>query len=116
MNELVTLTDAIERVRAIHTSYGIFEECSHKHEVADEPHGVFEVDDIGLTCNLEYEICASCCIDNGSQTEICAESHAHGKDFPRCATIQALDGIDAPPDESITPVKSVDPDPESAYF
>lgn len=81
----------IERVRALHKPYSIYEECDHDHE-PDEP-DVVQVEDIGYTCAKLYDICNVCCRDDGrwdGQSEGCAEGHEHGPDLPYCKTIEAL--------------------------
>jgi hypothetical protein len=83
------------RVRAIHRPFNIYDDCGHKHEIG-EP-GVEEIDDIGLTCDLEYKICVECCTVGANegtgqlyQTEDCISFHDHGKDKPICRTIAVL--------------------------
>ena len=83
------LAAKVERVRALHRAVGIYDECD-----CDAPdHAThFDVDDVGLTCNLMYRVCAECCRDNMYQTEGCASYHAHHIDEDyHCPTIRALD-------------------------
>lgn len=79
----------VERVRALHRAVGIYAEC----DCADaDPATHLNVDDVGLTCNLLYRVCAECCRDDVYQTEDCANYHDHrlGEDY-HCPTVRALD-------------------------
>ena len=59
---------------------------------APDPATHLDVDDVGLTCNLMYRVCAECCRDDVYQTEGCASYHAHRLDEDyHCPTIRALD-------------------------
>jgi hypothetical protein len=55
------------------------------------------VDEVGLTCDegLMYEICTSCCLQDGwaegYQTEECATRHEHGRNDPICKTVAILE-------------------------
>ena len=83
------LAAKVERVRALHRAVGIYDECDCD---APDPATHFDVDDVGLTCNLMYRVCAECCRDNMYQTEGCASYHAHRLDEDyHCPTIRALD-------------------------
>ena len=99
VNALPTLLDAaaerdalaakVERVRALHRAVGIYDECDCD---APDPATHLDVDDVGLTCNLMYRVCAECCRDDVYQTEGCASYHAHRLDEDyHCPTIHALD-------------------------
>ena len=83
------LAAKVERVRALHRAFGIYDECD-----CDDPDPAthLDVDGVGLTCNLMYRACAECCRDDVYQTEGCASYHAHrlDEDYP-CPTIRALD-------------------------
>ena len=83
------LAAKVERVRALHRAFGIYDECD-----CDDPDPAthLDVDDVGLTCNLMYRVCAECCLDDVYQTEGCASYHAHRLDEDyHCPTIRALD-------------------------
>ena len=83
------LAEAVERVRALHRAVGIYDECDCD---APDPATHLDVDDVGLTCNLMYRVCAECCRDDVYQTEDCANYHAHRLDEDyHCPTIRALD-------------------------
>ena len=78
-----------ERVRELHRAFGIYDECDCD---APDPATHLDVDDVGLTCNLMYRVCAECCRDDVYQTEGCASYHAHRLDEDyHCPTIRALD-------------------------
>lgn len=94
------LTDAhdhictpIERVRALHRSVGIYDEC----DCPDKTEGHLKIYEIGMTCNKLYDICDECCRDDVYQTEDCVNYHEHklGETY-RCPTIEALDGYQPP--------------------
>jgi len=83
------------RVRAVHRPFAIYDHCGHDHNPEDA--GVIDVDSVGLVCGYGkvYDICASCCSDDGeSQSEHCLV-HDHGLGHPICATIAALDEVSA---------------------
>ena len=83
------LAAKVERVRALHRAFGIYDECD-----CDDPDPAthLDVDGVGLTCNLMYRACAECCRDDVYQTEDCANYHAHRLDEDyHCPTIRALD-------------------------
>ena len=83
------LAAKVERVRALHRAFGIYDECD-----CDDPDPAthLDVDDVGLTCNLMYRVCAECCRDDVYQTEDCASYHDHRLDEDyHCPTIRALD-------------------------
>ena len=83
------LAAKVERVRALHRAFGIYDECD-----CDDPDPAthLDVDDVGLTCNLMYRVCAECCRDDVYQTEDCANYHDHRLDEDyHCPTIRALD-------------------------
>ena len=83
------LAAKVARVRALHRAVGIYDECDCD---APDPATHLDVDDVGLTCNLMYRVCAECCRDNMYQTEGCAIYHAHRLDEDyHCPTIRALD-------------------------
>ena len=51
-----------------------------------------DVEEVGLTCNRMYTVCAECCRDDVYQTEDCANYHDHKPDEAHhCPTIRALD-------------------------
>jgi hypothetical protein len=89
---------ALERVRALHSEWRIYDECGHKHTDEDVTAGrAKHVNDVGTVCEdgLMYVVCRHCCTDDGGyQIEDCLY-HAHGPEFPRCATIATIDGPDA---------------------
>ncbi len=81
----------LDAVRTLHRPVGIYDEC----ECPDEAKGVGheDVDEVGLTCNRIYTVCAECCRDDVYQTEDCAVYHDHDPDEAHhCPTIRALDG------------------------
>ena len=83
------LAAKVERVRALHRAFGIYDECD-----CDDPDPAthLDVDDVGLTCNLMYRVCAECCRDDVYQTEDCANYHDHRLDEDyHCPTIRVLD-------------------------
>ena len=83
------LAAKVERVRALHRAVGIYDECGCD---APDPATHLDVDDVGLTCNLTYRVCAECCRDDVYQTEDCANYHDHRLDEDyHCPTIRALD-------------------------
>ena len=83
------LAAKVERVRALHRAVGIYDECDCD---TPDPATHLDVDDVGLTCNLMYRVCAECCRDDVYQTEGCASYHAHRLDEDyHCPTIHALD-------------------------
>ena len=83
------LAAKVERVRALHRAVGIYDECDCD---TPDPATHLDVDDVGLTCNLTYRVCAECCRDDVYQTEGCASYHAHRLDEDyHCPTIRALD-------------------------
>ena len=84
------LAATVERVRALHRPVGIYDECECSDEAKAEGHE--DVEDIGLTCNRMYTVCAECCRDDVYQTEDCASYHDHKPDEAHhCPTIRALD-------------------------
>ena len=84
------LAAKVEAVRALHRAVGIYDECD-----CDDPDPAthLDVDEVGLTCNLMYRVCAECCRDDVCQTEGCANYHDHRleEDY-HCPTIRTLDG------------------------
>ena len=89
LDERDALAAKVARVRALHRAVSIYDECDCD---APDPATHFDVDDVGLTCNLMYRVCAECCRDNMYQTEGCASYHAHRLDEDyHCPTIRALD-------------------------
>ena len=103
LDETTTLLDAaderdrlevvVERVRALHRSVGIYDECDCDDDAKAEGH--LDIYEVGLTCNKLYDICDECCRNDGYQTEDCANHHEHkpGERY-HCPTIRALDGTD----------------------
>ena len=88
------LAAAVERVRALHRPVGIYDECECSDEAKAEGHE--DVEDVGLTCNRMYTVCAECCRDDVYQTEDCASYHDHKPDEAHhCPTIRALDESEA---------------------
>ena len=84
------LVEAVARVRALHRPVGIYDECECSDEAKAGGHE--DVEDIGLTCNRMYTVCAECCRDDVYQTEDCANYHDHKPDEAHhCPTIRALD-------------------------
>ena len=80
----------VERVRALHRPVGIYDECACSDEAKAEGHE--DVEEVGLTCNRMYTVCAECCRDDVYQTEDCASYHDHKPDEAHhCPTIRALD-------------------------
>jgi hypothetical protein len=82
---------ALAAVLRLHRPWKLYTDCDHNHEPGD---GSVEIEDIGLTCEVMYDICRECCGDGGDgrdgQSEICASEHAHGKDLPICRTAAAI--------------------------
>lgn len=101
------LGQAMTRMLAQHTEFGIYDECEHEHRQIGwngpwpvyEP-GVADVDEIGPTCNHVYSVCSQCCTDqlHGSdpvQREDCADA-CHDPFWHSCWPCQAwLDAGDA---------------------
>ena len=84
------LAATVERVRALHRPVGIYDECECPDEAKSEGHE--DVEEVGLTCNRMYTVCAECCRDDVYQTEDCANYHDHKPDEAHhCPTIRALD-------------------------
>ena len=89
-DERDALAAAVERVRALHRPVGIYDECACSDEAKAEGHE--DVEEVGLTCNRMYTVCAECCRDDVYQTEDCANYHDHKPDEAHhCPTIRALD-------------------------
>jgi hypothetical protein len=87
--ELREARAVIEKVRELHRPYGIYGECGHDHEPEDE--GVVLVEDIGYTCDKEYDVCSACCASEYSgQSEFCVDAHDHGPGKPICPTFDIL--------------------------
>ena len=85
------LAAKVERVRELHRAVGIYDECECSDEAKTEGHE--DVEEVGLTCNRMYTVCAECCRDDVYQTEDCANYHDHKPDEAHhCPTIRALDG------------------------
>ena len=79
---------ALAAVLRLHRPWKLYTDCGHKHVFGD---GSVEIEDIGLTCEVMYDICLECCTDGGDyQSENCASNHAHGKDLPICKTAAAI--------------------------
>ena len=91
LDERDALAAKVERVRALHRPVGIYDECECSDEAKTEGHE--DVEEVGLTCNRMYTVCAECCRDDVYQTEDCANYHDHKPDEAHhCPTIRALDG------------------------
>ena len=85
------LAAKLAEVRALHRPVGIYDECECSDEAKTEGHE--DVEEVGLTCNRMYTVCAECCRDDVYQTEDCANYHDHKPDEAHhCPTIRALDG------------------------
>ena len=85
------LAAKLDAVRALHRPVGIYDECECSDEAKAEGHE--DVEEVGLTCNRMYTVCAECCRDDVYQTEDCANYHDHKPDEAHhCPTIRALDG------------------------
>jgi hypothetical protein len=83
------LAERVEKVLALHSKYGIYDECGHDH--AAEGPGVFDVAEVGLTCaeGLLYEVCHVCHFGHdGEPDEFTGDEH-----WP-CATVRLLNGED----------------------
>lgn len=81
------LARRVEKVLALHSSYGIYDECGHDHD-AEGP-GVFDVAEVGLTCDdgLLYEVCRVCHLGHdGEPDEYTGDEH-----WP-CPTVRLLNG------------------------
>ena len=88
------LAAKVDAVRALHRPVGIYDECACSDEAKAEGHE--DVEDVGLTCNRMYTVCAECCRDDVYQTEDCANYHDHKPDEAHhCPTIRALDESEA---------------------
>ena len=87
------LAAVVERVRVLHRSVGIYDECDCSDLAKTEHHR--DIYEVGLTCNKLYDICDECCRDDIYQSEDCANHHEHkpGERY-HCPTIRALDGTD----------------------
>lgn len=48
--------------------------------------------EVGLTCNLEYEVCEECCCDDEYQSENCVVYHKHAIGKPVCNTRALIEG------------------------
>lgn len=73
----------IDKALELHRESKIYDECGHKHKMADDydvPAGLHLIEDVGLTCEdgYQYSICRECCTDDGYQTETCVDNHEHG--------------------------------------
>lgn len=83
------LTASIERVRELHRAVGIYDPCECTDEEKETGHK--DVEEVGLTCNKLYDICAECCRDDVYQTETCAAYHDHKPgEAHHCKTMEAL--------------------------
>ena len=88
--EVERLSAQLNAVRALHRPVGIYDECECSAEAKAEGHE--DVEEVGLTCNRMYTVCAECCRDDVYQTEGCASYHDHKPDEAHhCPTIRALD-------------------------
>ena len=84
------LAAKLDAVRALHRPVGIYDECECSDEAKAEGHE--DVEEVGLTCNRMYTVCAECCRDDVYQTEDCANYHDHKPDEAHhCPTIRVLD-------------------------
>ena len=105
------LDAAVERVRALHRSVGIYDECDCPDEAKSEGH--LDVYEVGTTCNKLYDICDECCRNGGYQTEDCANYHEHQLgETHLCPTISALDGTVACRVEELPAAEPPNPGPE----
>lgn len=83
------LAATIERVREQHRAVGIYDSCECTDEEKETGHK--DVEEVGLTCNKLYDICAECCRDDVYQTETCAAYHDHKPgEAHHCKTMEAL--------------------------
>lgn len=84
-------------VEALHSPFGIYDECDHEHTEDDVAAGAAkDIPEVGRTCNLLYIACRECCTDFDGRdywpTEACANYHDHDHDpAHRCATVALLD-------------------------
>ena len=88
--EVRRLQAAVERVRALHVPFRIYDECECEDTTTP---GHVDIEEVGITCNLLYVACRECCtsgVDIRYQTEDCACDHDHRDAY--CPTIAALDG------------------------
>lgn len=87
----------VQRLRALHSEYGIYDKCSHTHLETDA--GTVYIDGVGLTCDdgLLAVICQHCCtrLETG-QTEDCATDHKHLPGYALCPTMAIVEGLDSP--------------------
>ena len=84
------LAEQVERVRALHVPFRIYDECECEDTTTP---GHIDVEEVGITCNLLHIACRECCtsgVDIRYQTEDCANGHDHRD--TQCPTIAALDG------------------------
>lgn len=89
------MTDALKakiaQMRAKHSSYGIYDECGHRHTEEQFALGeCVEVDDVGLVCGegLRYHLCRECHTEEGEVREDSWE-----KRWP-CDAARALDALE----------------------
>lgn len=89
--EVRRLREREAKLRELHRPWAIYDACDHHHAEPDEPNGIVDIDDVGITCAKMYDICKACCTDgDGSQTEQCLD-HEHGLNIPICKTREILD-------------------------
>jgi len=100
------MTTLIAALRELHRPHGIYGDCGHTHEETDA--GVVDIDEIGLTCAKEFDVCVECCLvpDEVAQSEWCNDHHQHGPGLPICKTVALLDQHPDKPEPFIT---SLDP-------
>lgn len=77
------------KVADLHRSFGVYSEC----ECEDKNDGKhYDIMEVGLTCNLEYEVCEECCCDDEYQSENCVVYHKHAIGKPVCNTRALIEG------------------------
>ena len=80
------LAAKLDAVRALHRPVDIYDECECSDEAKAEGHE--DVEEVGLTCNRMYTVCAEC-----SRDDVYQYYHDHKPDEAHhCPTIRALDG------------------------
>lgn len=102
--DMPELIAALADVRNLHSEFRIFDECGHRHTLAEvdaEEAGAISIglqnfDSVGLVCEegYAYSICQECCTGGGReyQTETCAGDHATNRACWPCPTRRAADG------------------------
>jgi hypothetical protein len=83
---LRTVERRLAAVLAIHSSYGVYDECGHDHQEGDP--GTIEVEDVGIVCEAGhlYDVCRACHTVDGVTTE-----DADERSWP-CDTRRAAEG------------------------